>query len=323
VYRSSFQFRLTVQDNNGEVLRREELKDFRPCLEEVLFSAVLSGEVPNDSKTPAVEIEPVGDTQSLTGFRVRLGGQARDFGVNTVLDRVLRITSEAKLSDEESERPSPQLSWWVDATPKQDPEGPRKLRATLSRQPYPISERPLADWGIEPGPGASRGLRVLVSSNLLEDLRQQTAGSLETERADLLAGYLLRESSEAAVVVLTGRIPADTDTTASKTHVSFSPLTFHAAQQQLSHRPEDAILGWHHNHPPPCGQLCLATVPACKTASVFFSVDDREVHRASFAAPFMVALVSGKGSGQRADDPIVRAYGWKDGVVEPIEYAVF
>jgi hypothetical protein len=83
------------------------------------------------------------------------------------------------------------------------------------------------------------------------------------------------------------------------------------------------ICGWHHNHPPPCGGECLMIVPACKTETVFFSTDDRLVHRTSFPAPYMVALVSGKESEKRADQPGVRAYGWQDSLVKERGFSVF
>jgi hypothetical protein len=75
--------------------------------------------------------------------------------------------------------------------------------------------------------------------------------------------------------------------------------------------------------PPPCGATCLQHTPACKTETVFFSRDDRAVHRASFLAPYMIALVSGKAVDRRADDPAVQAYGWENAVVTQKAFTVF
>ena len=108
-----------------------------------------------------------------------------------------------------------------------------------------------------------------------------------------------------------------TETSASRAHFSFSPLTFHAAQQELARRATgETIVGWHHNHPPPCGGGCLQQVPACGSGTLFFSVDDRILHRASFPAPYMVALVSGKEPGRPADEPKMKAYGWQDATIK-------
>jgi hypothetical protein len=47
------------------------------------------------------------------------------------------------------------------------------------------------------------------------------------------------------------------------------------------------------------------------------------VHRAGFAAPYQVALVCAKDAERRADDPILTAYGWKDGTIEKVPFTVF
>jgi hypothetical protein len=101
-------------------------------------------------------------------------------------------------------------------------------------------------------------------------------------------------------------------------------VTFLAAQRELESRGSNhVILGWHHNHPPPCGYQCLSAVPPCGTDNVVFSVDDRMVHRSAFGRPYMVGLVCGKGPGRRADDPLIRAYGWHRGRICEREWSVF
>jgi hypothetical protein len=92
--------------------------------------------------------------------------------------------------------------------------------------------------------------------------------------------------------------------------------------QNLNRYGEGRIpVGWHHHHPPPCGRRCPADAAACDATSVFFSVDDRAVHRAYFTSPYMIALVSGKGPGRRLEDPLQRAYGWKDGMIREIAFS--
>ena len=65
------------------------------------------------------------------------------------------------------------------------------------------------------------------------------------------------------------------------------------------------------------------TIPACGTDNVAFSMNDRIVHRSAFGRPYMVALVSGKGSGRRADDPSLGAYGWQRGRICERTWSVF
>jgi hypothetical protein len=164
---------------------------------------------------------------------------------------------------------------------------------------------------------------VAVSPTLLAELREASANSLDRERADFLVGYLIQEPNGKVVVVLRNRIPAETEAGSSLVHFSFAPRTFQAAQRMLEERWSDqAILGWHHNHPPPCGRKCLMTVPACGTENVLFSVDDRVVHRSAFSRPYMVALVSAKGATRRADDPVMRAYGWQRGFIREKDWTI-
>jgi proteasome lid subunit RPN8/RPN11 len=172
--------------------------------------------------------------------------------------------------------------------------------------------------------GSDDSISMRVSSDLLAELCEASASSLDRERADFLVGRLVQEPDGRATVVLLTRIPAGADTGSSLVHFSFSPQTFQAAQRELERRgSEDMILGWHHNHPPPCGHQCLMTIPPCRTDNVAFSMNDRIVHRSAFGRPYMVALVSGKGPGKRADDPVLRAYGWQRGRISERTWSVF
>jgi hypothetical protein len=37
----------------------------------------------------------------------------------------------------------------------------------------------------------------------------------------------------------------------------------------------------------------------------------------------MIALVCGKEAERRADDPIIKAFGWQNGVVNEVEFSIF
>ena len=159
---------------------------------------------------------------------------------------------------------------------------------------------------------------------MLAGLRAASAECLERERADFLTGYLVHESEGRVSVALLDRTPATAEKTSSAVHFEFSGKTFDAARREVERRANgQVILGWHHNHPPPCGRQCLMTIPACGTENVFFSVADRIVHRCGFVSPYMVALVTGKVRHRPADDPAVRAFGWSDGVIVERAFSVF
>jgi len=278
--------------------------------------------IPNDGTAVPGTVEPVWQAGKLSGVSASLAGLTRIYSLAVLAhDALEMMVSEGLIRNESGAQA--QLRWQVEVGNRQEAAGGPKLRCRVKRAPYPIENWPLSRLGIS-GSGPNGGpLRVYVSSALVEELRQETANSLHTERADVLTGRLCREAEDVLALVLRRRIPLVEGTTASASHVSFSPRTFQAAEQERLRRGEDHICAWHHNHPPSCGRECLMIVPPCHTDTVFLSVADHSVFRASFPAAYMVGLVSGKGAERRADDPIVHAYGWRDGVVTEIQYTVY
>jgi hypothetical protein len=323
--KSSHVFIQTITDEEGNVKHQEEARDFLPCYEDLLFAAVCSGAAPNDGSLPPATIEPVwadSGASRVAGVSACLPPLSKQYDHAIFADRVLELLVEKGLVKELSEE-GKKLAWHVEAKPREE-ERKKRFSSALSRQPYPLSQRPLSDFGVAQADGNGKPFSVFIAAALLEELRAETAKSLDRERADFLCGHLAQAEDGSIALVVTGRVPARVEESASQAHFAFSPLTFELAQQEIAGRDDGTtICGWHHNHPPTCGGDCLQTVPPCKTATVFFSAADRSVHRASFPAPYMIALVSGKESEQRADQPGVRAYGWQDALVREIEYSVF
>ena len=125
-------------------------------------------------------------------------------------------------------------------------------------------------------------------------------------------------------MVVTGHSPVEVGAGASRGHCEFAPETFLAIRREVASRADGAVIvGWAHTHPPVCGAACLQRVPTCSTGMLFFSSDDHAVHRAAFPARYMVALVSGKEPGRRADEPGVRAFGWQEGGIVERRFQVF
>jgi hypothetical protein len=189
----------------------------------------------------------------------------------------------------------------------------------------PLVRAPLDALGVDPPLAADGDLPLLVSRDVADALLANTARSLDVERADLLTGKVVQTPDGRVAVMVTGRTPATTAAVASRSHFAFSPETFVAAREEVRREHGGAaIVGWHHNHPPSCGRECLAVIPACATSTLFFSApSDHAVHRSSFPAAYMVALVSGKEAGQTADRPGLRAWGWRDGAIAARELIVF
>ncbi len=323
--KSSHIFIQTITDEAGAIKHQEEARDFLPCYEDLLFAAVCAGAAPNDGSLPQVTIEPVwadSGARMVAGVMACLPPVSKQYDNAIFADRVWELLAEKGLVKELSEE-GKKFVWRVEAKPREE-ERRRRFSSSLSRRPYPLAQQPLSDFGVAQAGGNGQPFSLFIAAPLLEELRAETARSLDKERADFLCGHLAQAEDRSVALVVTGRVPARVEESASQAHFSFSPLTFELAQKEIAGRNDGTtICGWHHNHPPSCGGDCLQTIPPCKTATVFFSAADRSVHRASFPAPYLVALVSGKESEQRADQPGVRAYGWQDALVREIDYSVF
>lgn len=324
MFKSQYRFTMTISDEGGKVLHSAEAGDFLPCYEDLLFSAICSGIVANDGQLPSATIAPVwveGEQNRVAGVVASVLSLSKVYTMSVFSDRVWEVLLAQKLTNDEEEGKK-RFSWQVEAHPREE-QKKRRFASSLSRQPYPIKNAALSDFGVEVSPASQQPMSIYISGALLDELKAESAAHLDMERADILCGHLIGEEQGVALV-MTGRVAAKVETAASKAHFAFSPLTFMAAEQEIARRGDGAIIcGWHHNHPPPCGRECLQNIPACKSASIFFSSDDRLVHRASFPVPYMVALVSGKASEVRADCPEVKAYGWHDAVIEEREFAIF
>ena len=317
----SHQFFLVFRDQS-EVIHEEEL-DFNALIHDVTFSAVCKGELANDGRWEPIRIEPELIDGAVAGVTVSVAGSSRTYGRAVMNDRaneIMRTKGEGLLRNATETN----VSWDVDVRSGETDVRRNAKRVSIRRQAYPLVRQDPTGLADECSEGHAETMTVRVAADLVEELRSESANSLDRERADFLIGHLVLADNGHVVVSLVDRIPAVTETEGSLVHVSFSPRTFQAAQQELERRGTDqVILGYHHNHPPLCGRECLMTIPACSTDNVFFSVDDRVVHRSAFSRPYMVALVSGKGAERRADDPVMKAYGWRRGRICEKEWSIF
>ena len=326
---ASHRFFISLQNEAGRVIHREEAT-LQPVYEDMLFALVRSGKVPNDGGSVPARIEPSWKDGKLGGVSATMECVTKSYPLGFFADQAVQLFVRKELingsgsgSGNEDGDPEADPVWMVEAEKKEEVSKKPRFRVAISRERYPFVKRALSSLGIQQGCEEGEPFSLFVSSALLEELREATAASLEKERADVLTGQLIQEDDGSVAVVLQGRIPFK-ETSASEKHFSFSPLAFQAVMEEHRSRATgQTICGWHHNHPPPCGRTCLQIIPACKTATVFLSPADRSVFRASFSAPYQVGLVSGKGAERRPDDPVVRAYGWRDGVVRETSFRIF
>ena len=272
--------------------------------------------IPNDGRQPEVSIEPVFETGNggrIAGFRVALAGLTKQFPVAVLAPKYWEAVVGAGLVEEATSQDS-RLRWAVRASVRTSAS--RRLRVGISRTPLAyVAAPPLPE-----GTGAD----VYIARPVAEDLLRDTARSQEAERADFLVGQVMVQESGRTFVSVVDRIPARADGAASPVHFVFSPNAFQEAQQELVKRSQHyRIVGWHHNHPPFCRAARDRQDAGCDLGSVFWSSDDSVVQWVSFPARFMVALVSGKAPGRRADEPVMQAYGWRDAAIAAVNIQLF
>jgi len=327
---NGYRFVFVLRDASGTRIHEEDVFDFLPLYHDIAFTAVCHDRLSNDGRWGSTAVEPLWKEGQLAGITVCLADLHKTYGLAMFAERAGEILLLSGFVKEDDREPDPQLSWTIEMREAAQTSGGPRLRSTVRRQPYPLQRRAPDVVAMRTNTGERCGeadlLSVTIAAGLLEELRAESAGCLERERADFLTGNLVQEATGHALVALLDRIPAGVETTSSAAHFGFSGRTFDAARRELERRATgQVILGWHHNHPPPCARQCLMTIPACGTDNLFFSffsAADRVVHRRGFVSPFMVALVTGKAPHRRADDPGVRAFGWSDGVIRERAFSV-
>jgi len=334
---SKYDFVIEVTTAVGQMIHEGEiLNTLTSCYDELLFRGVCEGHFPNDGAQPVASLHPVwaeSGPPAITGFSISLPPfSPQTYDLSLVQDHLRHILSDQQTVERSNDQQfdltgeqSVKIQWTVQAYErKKSAVKPGRLSLKLVRQPLPFSTRSLQSFGISAIPAEQQPLAIMIRQPLLTQLHQEAANSLEQERANILTGHLVKDPAlEKPVIIILSKITAETDTAASRNHFAFSPLTFQSIQHELSVRANgEIIVGWWHNHPPPCGQECRLIVPPCQSRTVFFSSADRAVHRSSFITPYMVALVSGKGAGRGPHDPETSAYGWQGGQIVEREFHV-
>ncbi len=142
----------------------------------------------------------------------------------------------------------------------------------------------------------------------------EQAGPVET--GGILVGHLHQDpGSRRPFVEVTAQVLARGD--GSATSLSFTAQTWTdvRAALDLRHRGE-LMLGWWHSHPVKewCKSCPVERQEVCTFRRGFLSVDDRLLHRTVFPRAYSVALLLS----DVADAGITyRAFGWKQGVIQP------
>lgn len=316
---SDYTFTLELLDAAGRSTRTCPIDEdaFMSCYEDTLFTAICAGHLPNSDRFPDATIEPChldDGTPYLSGITIQMPPLTRQYGLGVFSDLAYHMERPATEFPELTESDLlATVIWRLKAEPRRTSPG-RRSRVTLRRHPYPLHRESLDHWKIPHLTIGAPPFTLYVSTSVIAELRESTVRSLHIERADILTGRVIQDPDGSVAVIVTGRTPATVDVEGTAAAFRFSPLTFAAARtESLSREPTCTIVGWSHNHP--ACQDCPVNEPFCASNTVFFSLADRRVHRTSFAAPYEIGLVLGKGAHKSPAYPIVRAYGWHHGTI--------
>jgi proteasome lid subunit RPN8/RPN11 len=327
---SGFRFEAVVADAAGALVHRQAVDDLQPIVEDMRFAAVRTGVLPNDGRRCRITLTPIWSERGAPRVAVisaQLGAVRKAYGPAMAADLLRAAALEQAPIAAALEHEGARLEWWLEAHPREEHAEHHVTRFTMTtrQRPLPLVEGPLRVFGLSDDLVTyADPVAIAIQGSVLGAVREETSRNLDVERADILLGHVVLDEARRIAVVVTDRIPAVRETTASREHFAFSPLTFEAARRAVAARPDGAVVvGWAHTHPPPCGGDCLRTVPPCRNDTLFLSAPaDRRVHRACFSMPYMLALVSGKAAGRRASDPEVRAWGWRDAAIVAREFIV-
>jgi hypothetical protein len=310
---------LDILDAAGQLIRSVELDEtaFIPCYEDLLFRGICAGTVPNTDRFPTATVEPCRpspESPYLTGITIHLPPVTQFYGLAVFADLAYSLERPPAEHHEVAEAElAGTVLWRLRATPRHMPSA-RRPRVTVRRVPYPLHREPLEAWHVPHLTVSPRPFELYVSTTAITELREDAVRSLHVEQASILTGRVIQDPDGLVAVLVTRRTPATVEAKGTAASFSFSPLTFAAARaESVARDPSATILGWAHNHP--ACQDCPRAEPYCQSETVFFSLADRLVHRTSFAAPYSVALVLGKGRHKSPADPIVRAYAWNHGTI--------
>lgn len=317
-------FHIHLRRGNRTLVDRRSVITLPAVYEDLRFRAVLQGCVPNDGVLPDAAMASCWQEGRFTGIAASLGSFSRRY-----LPAVFRydywdiLRANGVLEEEKENRARYRLELLVERGAGR-PIAKSSVPSRVESRAYPIEDRPLAGFGIAAAPVGPPFPALFVSSCLLEELREATRCSPDRERVDLLCGHLVRSGERGAAVVLTARHPVPDAASSSATHFAISPTALMRAL--ASHRISGqgtVPCGWHHNHPNAVAEHTRGGSSAVRKSPVFLSLDDHLVFRALFPFAYAVGLVSGEEETGAGRGIVVKAFGWRDALVEQIPMQVF
>jgi hypothetical protein len=327
---TSYRYDLVLYREDGEPLREAPFKpDWEPAIEWARFAALRSGRLPAGASDEAISIAPVWDEEAgepfVSGFIVHVATNgvrsASEFPLSYFRDAAQQ-TSDL-LVQEGTLRKGDRFLFRTRAAREGKDAGaerPGRLRATVSRLPFPAVEGSLEEFvrGASPASDAEPvDFPLFVREHVVAEAARLAVRAAEagTETAGMLVGRLrLDRGAPEAFVEITDQFPARH--TVEETHrLVFTAETWSDAHETLAARhPGKVLVGWHHLHPVRawCRECNEEKRETCPYTGGFFSEQDRLVHRTAFPASYHVAMVL-TDLGEASPD--VSFFGWRRGTI--------
>jgi len=304
-------FHRAVESAFFAVLRRGEVRDYTPPLEQAVILPAGRREGPASSGFEVVLSTPGGEHRERFGLEyfkslmLRTGAQLALAGKVAPDARVgFRLTS---FLDEPCGRSKTGLIFDLDAEP-----------ATI-----PIRDGDRGQLGVttawdDPKPD---DFPVLIPRHVIEESVAEARQAPDREVGGVLLGHLRRDLFRGDLYLeVTCLVPCE-QTQATALSVTFTHETWARVREVAEWRGEgELIVGWVHSHPFRLCAECPNPVPAeCQAKVLFYSTDDEFLMETTFARPFMVGLLTAVEP--RLERTLghlpVRLYGWNNETIQP------
>lgn len=145
---------------------------------------------------------------------------------------------------------------------------------------------------VAPDEARQADVQIYLRQATYEALQAIARQDVQVEQGGVLVGHIYRHADNAAhyLVEITDHIPAqDAAANIAEFHYDFDVWQSLLAQLRTSY-PDKRMVGWYHTH---LLKMALSADQDEPTTDLFFSEQDRFMHRQFFADPYYVAMVLG------------------------------
>ncbi len=320
------QFVLELFDAKGAALGRHPFEpDWVPAREWVRFEAIRRQKTPPMTAAP-VDFTPIWDERTggpdVRGLRGSIdSSDGQTFSVDFPKTYFLQDArhASARYLTAGRMRDGDVFYFKVMALVASGPDS--KASAAMVEeipQRVEILDTPIAPFradSVAIGPSVDGDAPVFLCAEAFSQAKETCAAADDVEVGGILLGRLHRDTIDRQLlfIEITAQVPAE-HTVQEFTKLTFTPETWAAARAALRLRDRgEQICGWFHLHPDFCKvrQCDAAKREKCELAGIFFSTDDRTLHRTVFALPQHLGLLISDRNGSL----VPALFGWRKGAI--------